>query len=385
MRLKEELRKEEIKLEVKRFIGMLGTEFFTGVPDSRLKPLCNYLLYTYGISEKHIIAANEGNSVAIAAGYYLATGKIPLVYLQNSGIGNIINPVCSLISDRVYGIPCIFVVGWRGEPGTEDEPQHTFQGEITLKLLKDIGIDAFVIDGLTSETELANAMKEYKKILKRGRSIAFVIKKGGLKYSELLAYQNNNSISREEAIRHITEIASEDIIVSSTGKISRELFENREKNNETHSRDFLTVGSMGHSSSIALGIAMTQKKKKIWCIDGDGSALMHLGAMAVIGSTEVQNLIHIIINNEAHDTVGGQPTVMKSVNIVQIANACKYKSSVSVSNYKELDYELSEAKKRNALSLIEVKCAMGGRESLGRPTLTTSEIKEHFMEALAKE
>ena len=239
-------------------------EFFTGVPDSQLKPLCNYLMDTYGISDKHIIAANEGNAVALAAGYHLATGKTPVVYMQNSGIGNIINPVASLMNDKVYGIPCVFIVGWRGEPGVKDEPQHIYQGEVTVKLLEDMDIRTFIISKDTTEDELNAKMAEFRELLGIGKQVAFVVRKGALECDAKVKYENANTMVREDIIRHITDVTGEDVIVSTTGKASRELFEIREAKGQPHGTDFLTVGSMGHSSSIALGIALQKPEKKIW-------------------------------------------------------------------------------------------------------------------------
>lgn len=354
-------------------------EFFTGVPDSQLKPLCNYLMATYGISDKHIIAANEGNAVALAAGYHMATGKIPVVYMQNSGIGNIINPVASLMNDKVYAIPCIFVVGWRGEPGIHDEPQHVFQGEVTIKLLEDMDIKTFVIRKETTEKEINSVMEDFKKLLSAGKQVAFVVQKGALEFDGKVKYENRNTMLREEIIKHIVSASGKDIIVSTTGKASRELFEIREANKEPHSYDFLTVGSMGHSSSIALGIALKKKDKKIWIIDGDGAALMHMGSMAVLGANSPENIVHIVINNGAHETVGGMPTVAESIDMVKIAEGCGYKKAVSVSDFESLDIALTEAKRERMLTLIEVKCAIGARDDLGRPTTSALENKENFM------
>ncbi len=359
-------------------------DFFTGVPDSQLKPLCNYLMATYGIGKNHIIAANEGNCTALAAGYHLATGRVPVVYLQNSGIGNIINPVASLMNDKVYAIPCIFVVGWRGEPGRHDEPQHVYQGQVTLKLLKDMGIDTFVISRDTTEDEVQNKMKEFRQVLKEGKQVAFVVRKGALEYDKEVTYRNDYSMSREHIIRQIVSVTGEDIIVSTTGKASRELFEIREANHQGHQFDFLTVGSMGHSSSIALGVALNKPDKKIWCIDGDGAALMHMGAMAVIGTNSPENMIHIVINNGAHETVGGMPTVANKIDLVKIVEGCGYPNAVCVDNPDALSRELRLAKARKELSFIEVKCAIGAREDLGRPTTTPKENKTAFMNNLRK-
>lgn len=356
-----------------------GIGFYTGVPDSQLKPLCNYLINTYGISNKHIIAVNEGNAVAIAAGYHLSTGKIPCVYLQNSGLGNIINPVASLLNHKVYGIPCVFVVGWRGEPEVHDEPQHVFQGEVTLKILEVMDITYMVIDKGTTADELGVKMLEFKQLIDSGKSIAFVVKKGGLSYDVKVEYKNDNTTFREDIIRKITNVAKEDIIVSTTGKSSRELFEVREKNGQLHKYDFLTVGSMGHSSSIALGVALNKPNTRVWCIDGDGAALMHMGAMALIGAKCPNNYIHVIVNNGAHESVGGQPTVADNINLGQIALGCGYKYSYRAANLNELDVVLSGIEEKQGPIFIEMKSAIGSRDDLGRPTTTPTENKAAFM------
>ena len=360
-------------------------DFFTGVPDSQLRPLCDYLMNTYGIDPKHhIIAANEGNAVAIAAGYYLSTQKIAVVYMQNSGEGNIINPVASLMNDKVYAIPCIFIIGWRGEPDVHDEPQHIFQGEVTLKLLSDMDISYYVISKETSEEELNQKLNEFKEKLSKGKQVAFVIKKGALEYEEKVKYVNSYEMNREEAIKHIVSISKDDLMISTTGKASRELFEIREKNKEGHQYDFLTVGSMGHSSSIALGIALQKSNKKVWIIDGDGAVLMHMGSMAVIGANKPDNIIHIVINNGAHETVGGMPTVASKTNLCEIAKACGYQYVVQVKNYIELDKELINAKERNELTFIEICCSIGSRNDLGRPTTTPIQNKNDFMSYIRK-
>ena len=368
-------------MEVKRFLDILGSDFYTGVPDSQLKAMCNYLMNTYGIDPKHhIIAANEGNCTALAAGYYLATGKIPVVYMQNSGEGNVINPVASLLNDKVYAIPTIFVVGWRGEPGIHDEPQHIYQGEVTVKLLEDMDIKPFIVGKETTEEEVVSVMEEFRKILANGKDVAFVIRKGALSYDGKVKYENSNTMVREEIIQHIVKASGEDPIVSTTGKASRELFETREANGQSHKYDFLTVGSMGHSSSIALGVAINKPDTRVWCVDGDGAVLMHMGAMAVLGANAPKNMIHVVINNGAHETVGGMPTVASKIDIVAVAKACGYPNAVCVDSFEALDRELEAAKDRDELSMIEVKCSIGAREDLGRPTTTALENKENFME-----
>ncbi len=370
-------------MKVESLVNIIGADFYTGVPDSQLKALCNYLMNTYGIdSAHHIIAANEGNCTALAAGYHLATGKVPVVYMQNSGEGNIINPVASLLNDKVYAIPVIFIVGWRGETGVHDEPQHIYQGEVTVKLLDDMDIKSFIISNDTTEEELRNAMSEFKELLASGKQVAFVVRKGSITYDEKVEYRNENSMSREEIIRHIAEFSGEDPVVSTTGKASRELFEIREAKGQSHKYDFLTVGSMGHASSIALGVALNNPDQRIWCIDGDGAVLMHMGAMAVIGAHKPQNMIHVVINNGAHETVGGMPTVAGETDFVAIARACGYSYAVSVDDPEALDQELSLAQSRKSLCFIEVKCSIGAREDLGRPTTTALDNKKIFMDFL---
>lgn len=372
-------------MKIEKLIEIIGSDFYTGVPDSQLKALCNYLMSKYGIDPKHhIIAANEGNSTALAVGYHLATGKIPVVYMQNSGEGNIINPAASLLNDKVYAIPVVFIVGWRGEPGIQDEPQHIYQGKVTIKLLEDMDIATFIINKETTDDEVAAVMEQFKTVLAKGKDVAFIICKGALTDMPKVEYRNNYTMIREEIIQHIVRASGEDPIVSTTGKASRELFETRVANSQSHMYDFLTVGSMGHSSSIALGIAINKPKQRIWCVDGDGAVLMHMGSMAVLGVNKPKNLIHVIINNEAHETVGGMPTVAGNIDLVAIAKACGYPNAVSADNLKALDRELENAKGRNELCMIEVKCSIGARENLGRPTTTALENKQKFMEYIRK-
>ena len=363
---------------VQRFAALLGADFFTGVPDSQLRALCDYLMDRYGTDPAHhIIAANEGNAAALAAGYHLATGKTPVVYLQNSGLGNIVNPLASLLSDKVYAIPCLFVIGWRGEPGVHDEPQHIFQGEATLPLLDALKVPYFILDRSVSEEQLLAKLEEF-----RGRQAALVVRRGALEYDRAPAYANPFPMSREEAIRHILTAAGDGLIVSTTGKASREVFELREGSGEGHGYDFLTVGSMGHSSSIALGLALQKPGRRIWCLDGDGAALMHLGAMAVIGAARPQNLVHVVLNNQAHESVGGLPTAAGTVDLPAIASACGYPEALSADSPEGLENALERVKRSQRLTFLEVKCALGARGDLGRPTTTPLENKAALMAAL---
>lgn len=370
-------------MKIEEFLSALGADFFAGVPDSQLKALCNYLIDRYGVNGvNHIIAANEGNAVGLAAGYHLATGRVPAVYMQNSGQGNAINPVASLLNEKVYGIPCIFIVGWRGEPGVHDEPQHVFQGEITGKLLDVTDIPYMILSADTTREEVEKKMAEFNPLLARGKQVAFVVRRGALQYGGKVEYKNGCVMTREEIIRRVVAVSGDDFIVSTTGKASRELFEIREARGEGHGHDFLTVGSMGHASSIALSVALQRPDAKIWVIDGDGAALMHMGSLAVVGAYRPRNLVHIVVNNGAHETVGGQPTVMGSADLVKVAKGCGYENAVSVACCEDLDDALKRAKAKNELSFIEVKCAIGARDDLGRPTTTAQDNKRAFMETL---
>lgn len=370
-------------MKVETFVEILGADYFTGVPDSQLKALANWALETWGLDPKHhVIGANEGNCAALAAGYHLATGRVPVVYMQNSGEGNVINPAASLLNDKVYGIPVIFVIGWRGEPGVHDEPQHVFQGEVTTPLLDVMGIPSFVIARDTTDEEVRRAMEAFRPLLDEGRDVAFVVRKGALTYEGAPKFRNSHALTREEIIRRVTAVSGDDPIVSTTGKASRELFEIREAAGAGHGRDFLTVGSMGHSSSIAFGVAAQKPDATVWCIDGDGAAIMHLGAMAVIGHARPKNLIHIVVNNEAHESVGGMPTAGDTTDIAGVARACGYPHAEVVETAEGLDAALARARARHELTLIEVKSAIGARADLGRPTTSAKENKVAFMEHL---
>ena len=241
-----------------------GIEFFTGVPDSQLKGLCDTLYATLGVEGKeHIVAANEGNAIALCAGHYLATGRPGLCYMQNSGLGNAVNPIASLMDGQVYGLPCLLVIGWRGEPGVHDEPQHVKQGQITLSQLELLDVPYMVLDKSMSDADFDVAFAGLRVHLDAGRTAAIVVKKGGLTCSLKPQYKNSRTLAREEAAAHILRASGEgDVFVSTTGKLSRELFELREAAGQGHEKDFLTVGSMGHASMIALGIALDKPDRR---------------------------------------------------------------------------------------------------------------------------
>lgn len=372
-------------MEVRAFVEALGADFFVGVPDSQLGALCDYLMRRYGIGKQHMIAANEGNCAAIAAGYHLATGHIPVVYLQNSGLGNLSNPATSLLHPRVYGIPCIFVVGWRGEPGVRDEPQHMLQGEITPAQLALLGIETLVVDATTTPESLQEALAQAAPRLAGGTSIAIVVRKGSLQPDGKATYADAGVMRREDILRRILSISAGDPVLCTTGKASRELYTLREAQGQSHAPDFLTVGSMGHCASIALGVALHAPHRKIWCIDGDGAALMHMGGMAVIGAQKPSNLVHILINNGAHESVGGMPTVSQTVDWPALARACSYPTARQAADDVALDAALQSARTSRELCFIEVKASLDARVDLGRPKETPAQNKGLFMRKLRED
>ena len=360
-----------------------GTNFFTGVPDSLLKHLCAYITDTTDI-KGHIITANEGNAVALGCGHYLATSSIPMIYMQNSGEGNAINPLLSLADEEVYQIPLLLIIGWRGEPGVHDEPQHIKQGKVTIPLLETIGIPFQVLSNDVEEMR-SQVVKAYTSMRTNLKPYCLIVKKGVFEsYSITQKMTDDGEMTRERALELIVASAEEHaIIVSTTGMASRELYEIRERNKQSHEMDFLTVGSMGHASQIALGIALNKKNRQVICIDGDGSALMHMGAMAIIGTTHPENLMHIILNNGAHDSVGGQPTVGKRVDLMGVARSVGYGTVQRVRDEQTLKDAMASQMK--GPHCIEVAICRGNRPDLGRPKKTPKENKSEFMHYLQKE
>jgi len=354
-----------------------GLDFFSGVPDSLLKDFCAYIEDN---SEKNTITANEGNAVALAAGHYLATGKPGVVYMQNSGIGNAINPLISLVDEDVYKIPILLIVGWRGEPGLKDEPQHVKQGKLTLPLIECLGIEYSIIDEFVNIDEIWD---KAEKLLDNKKPYAFIVKKGVFSSYKLKNKKPDISeMNKEKALEIVIEQLEKDsLIVSTTGKLSRELFELREKRNETHHRDFLTVGSMGHTSQIALGAALSNPDKKVYCFDGDGSVLMHMGSLPVNASKKASNYKHIVFNNGAHDSVGGQPTVAGSVILSDIAKASGIEKSMQVKTEDELKKAV-KSMVAGDLDFLEILVKKGARSDLGRPTISPVKGKENFMESM---
>lgn len=358
-----------------------GLRLFTGVPDSLLKDFCAYVT-KHTPKGDHIIAANEGNAVALAIGRFLGSGEPAVVYMQNSGIGNAVNPLLSLADPEVYGIPMLLVIGWRGEPGVKDEPQHVKQGRRMTELLDAMEIPWFLLptgqeDAATVIVEAGRRMREHM------GPVAILVRSGTFDRYELEQESVTDfPMDREEAVKRIAaQLGEEDVIVSTTGKTSRELYEFREERGR-RGNDFLTVGGMGHTASIAAGLATRQLNRQIVCLDGDGSLIMHMGALGVIAQAAPENLLHVVINNGAHDSVGGQPTVGYEIDIPAIAIACGYRAAVSVETAQQLETELRELRRQHGPTLLEVRVNKGARADLGRPKSSPLENRNTLMKQL---
>ncbi len=351
-----------------------NSDYICGVPDSLLKMLISDIDKYFS---KHTITANEGNAIALATGYYLATNKIGVVYMQNSGLGNCINPLLSLTDESVYQIPMLLIIGLRGEIGIKDEPQHKKQGALTIPLLKTMGIPYKILENID---DIDNA---YKTIKENNMPFALIVKKDTFEKHKIDIAENGYLLEREYVINKIASKLSDDYrIIATTGMISRELYEYRENNSLSHKYDFLTVGSMGHASSIAMGLALGKPDKKILILDGDGAVIMHMGALAIIGTNKINNLKHIVLNNSAHDSVGGQPTVGNRINLSEIAKNCGYKETFCISDEKELDITLDKFLQSKVNAFLEIKVKKGNRDNLGRPKESPIQNKEIFMKAL---
>lgn len=361
-----------------------GIHTIIGVPDSTLKQFCDGL-QNYKGNMNHYVPVNEGAAVGLAVGSYLADGKPACVYMQNSGIGNAVNPIASLANRDVYGIPMLFLVGWRGEPGVKDEPQHVFQGKITCKLFEVLSIPYEVIDKDTTWEQMESILTEAFETLSGGEQFAIIVRKGTFEKDVPYTWENGNTLNREEALATILkEGGHEAILVSTTGKISRELYEQSDALYGTHENIFMTVGGMGHASMIALGIAKKRLKEKIMCIDGDGAALMHMGALAFISSQSPENFVHIIINNQSHESVGAMPTGCQKVNFSELAKNVGYSWTIRVSTLEELTKVLHNIDEQKGPILVEVLVSLDSRADLGRPRESARENKEAFMEYILK-
>lgn len=367
-------------------IRKLGIHTMTGVPDSTLRLLCDYV-HNEGreIFESHIVTENEGAAVGVAIGEYLATGNPACVYMQNSGLGNAVNPVTSLANEDVYGIPMLLLIGWRGEPETADEPQHKFMGKVTIPMLTVLEIPYAVVGAETTEEEMDRFLQDAQRAFSHNRQYAFVIKKGAFDKREENIYRNSYPLNRESAIGMIVNwLQPDNLVVSTTGKISRELYEQSDKIWGTHRQIFMTVGGMGYASMIAYQIAKRKGNRKVICLDGDGAVLMHLGSLAVIGRHPADNLAHICLNNEAHESVGGMPTGAEGTSYAGIAKSCGYGRVYRAASQEELEKALAEIRLCKEMVFLEISVAIGSRDNLGRPEETAWENKAAFMEYVRK-
>lgn len=361
----------------------LNIDTITGVPDSALKGFCNYINTHVNQSFRHFVPANEGAAVGIAIGNYLASGKPACVYMQNSGLGNTVNPITSLANEKVYGIPMLLLIGWRGKPGKKDEPQHKFMGAVTLPLLEVLDIPYDVISSETTEVELAEIMVKAEKELGCNRQYAIVAAPGTFREDAALEYKNSYSIIREDAIKEILKGLNEnDIVVSTTGKISREVYEQSNRLFGGHQKCFMTVGGMGHASMIAFGIASNRPDKRVICIEGDGALMMHMGSLAFLGKQKPENLVHICLNNEAHESVGGMPTGA-APDYWRAAKEMGYDFYEEMKSQEELEKNIPRILEKKGMVFVEIKVAMDSRKDLGRPVETAEENKKEFMEYIA--
>lgn len=363
------------------YIKQIGIELYAGVPDSTLRALCNEFNKDKDI--RHYTTADEGAAVALAMGEYLASGRAGCVYMQNSGIGNIVNPITSLAHSEIYGIPMLLLIGWRGEPGKKDEPQHKFMGRITESLLKNLEITYCILDNQTTEENLKNILYLAKKHMDTHKQYALIIKNDFLENQNRTFYKNSYSMSREEAIKIILESTdSQSCFVTTTGKISREAYEQSKNIYGGHERIFMTVGGMGYASMIAAGIAARLPNQRIYCLDGDGALLMHMGNLACLGQMPLKNIVHICLNNEAHESVGGMPTGVGSFSYERLALEAGYSYVAKVNSSEGLKRELINIAKKKENIFLEVQVSISSRKNLGRPKETPEDNKKQFMETI---
>ena len=376
-------------LEPKSLVNFLKQNqinFYSGVPDSLLKDFCAFIDDEFP-SNNHIIAANEGASIGLAIGYHLSSGKVPLVYLQNSGLGNTINPLLSLASKDVYSIPILLVIGWRGEPGVKDEPQHIHQGRITPDLLNTMGIPFITIDSKMDEKNILSKFAKQISLCKtNNQPVCVLVKKGTFNEYKMKSSESKHNkfkLEREKAVElAVNQCEENSIIVCTTGMLSRELFEYRATNKLGHGKDFLCVGGMGHASQIAISIAMNQPQRPVYCFDGDGAFLMHMGSSAITGTKNLPNFIHIVFNNGCHESVGGQPTVAQKIVLSKVAFSLGYRFSKTVDDELNFINTIKEAKSFLSTSFIEVRVRPGHRSNIGRPTTTPLQNKNALIHTL---
>ncbi len=351
-----------------------NTNFFTGVPDSVLKELSIHLKYKS--KKHHIIASNEGAAVAIGIGNYLSTKKVPCIYMQNSGLANALNPLISIANKKVYSIPLILVIGWRGSPKLNDEPQHRVKGEITRDILKLLNIKYTI---LRKNSDLIKFSKQIKNAKKKKNIVACLIEQGTLKKNRKKNEEKNfYKLDKEVFLKTFLETIKKNTkIISSTGYNSREIMYLREKYKLNNSKDFYMVGGMGHTASVALGYSLSSQKKTV-CIDGDGSLLMHLGSLKTAGSFANKNLKYILLNNNSHDSVGGQKTYADEINFEKLSKSLGFKKFYSIKENKMLKKTIKKFLAENSLSFLEAKVSNSKIKKLPRPT-NLIKIKKLFM------
>ena len=356
-----------------RELKKLEIDFFTGVPDSLMSSFSKSLHFDFDDAD-HIISTNEGSAIAAGMGYYLATNKVPLIYMQNSGLGNIINPYSSLLHKKIYNIPFLLLIGWRGEPGTDDEPQHIFQGEITLDLLNLLEINFIVID---KNSEIKNILEIIEKSVSKKEQLAIVIKKNTFESDSRSFNKSSSSTKRSFALENIIKkFDGSSLFISTTGKLSRELYELRVKNGQEND-DFYVVGGMGHASAIATGILHEINSKKIICLDGDGSILMHMGHLSLVAKEHYKNFIHIVFNNSAHESVGGQPNNYEVLDRNKLFKALGYKENIFIKNIS--DIENYDFKNLVGPVYMEIEVENSSNKNLMRPDKPPIENRELFI------
>lgn len=372
------MRAQELLQEIEN----MGIDVIAGVPDSTLKQFCDGL-QLHGEKFRHYVTANEGAAVGLAVGSYLASGKPACIYMQNSGIGNAVNPLASLANREVYGIPMLFIVGWRGEPGVKDEPQHVFQGRITCQLFETLEVPYAVIDNNTSHDGLQQILAQAKAQLSRQEQFAVIVKKGTFEAEEKFVWDNGNSMVREQALGKLLEIIPQDAcMVSTTGKISRELYEQSNARRGNHENLFMTVGGMGHASMIAFGIAEEKPEQRVICVDGDGAVLMHMGALSFIASRAPENFVHIVVNNQAHESVGAMPTDCQQVSLSEAAKAAGYRKVRRICREEEMEQAAELICNEQGPVFLEIMVSLESRADLGRPKESARENRDGFMQYL---
>jgi len=370
-----------------RLLKEEGVEFVTGVPDTLLNDFCLGLDAEWP-SPRHVLAANEGNAIALASGYHLATGTIPLVYMQNSGMGNAMNPLISLVDTAVYSIPMVLLIGWRGEPGTTDWPQHQRQGELTPVLLDDLSIPYRVLN--PDEHEVAELARWAVRTARdTGRATALLVRKSVLEKKEKAGFDAASqvyTVSREEAIDTLLACAPDNsLFVATTGRATRELHALRDIRGEGHDADFLNVGAMGHALSIAAGLAIGSPDRQIICIDGDAAALMHMGSLPVTAQLPVSNLLHVVMNNGVHESVGGQSTVAMKADLTEIARHAGYKTvGIAVHTRETFAKAIGQLVQEKGPKFLEMRIRKGMRSEMPILKIAPKELKSSITKMIQR-